>query len=164
MTEDAAQTVTTLPAAAAEAVAEAVAAHGTTREALIPVLSEVNRRLGYIPAQALAEISRSLHIPQSQLFSVATFYSMLSTTPRGRHVVQFCESAPCHVVGGREVWQALRDQLALEPGQTSPDGRWTFLTTSCLGICAVGPVIIVDEDVYGNVEAKQVPGILACYA
>jgi NADH-quinone oxidoreductase subunit E len=145
-------------------VQAAVERHGATVEALIPVLAEVNQMLGYLPAEALAEVSRGLRVPKSQLFSVASFYRMLSTEPRGRHVIQFCESAPCHVVGGREVWQTLQDELQLSPGETSADGKWTLVTTSCLGICGVGPVIMVDEDIYGNVAPDRVADILARYA
>jgi NADH-quinone oxidoreductase subunit E len=148
----------------ASVVQVAVERHGATVEALIPILTEVNQALGYLPAEALAEVSRGLRVPKSQLFSVASFYRMLSTKPRGRHVIQFCESAPCHVVGGREVWQALQDELRLAPGETSADGKWTLATTSCLGICGVGPVIMVDEDIYGNVEPDRVADILARYA
>ena len=104
-----------------------------------------------------------MHIPLGKLFSVASFYQMLSTKPRGRHVIQFCESAPCHVVGGREVWNALKDAVQLEPGDTSADGKWTLRTTSCLGVCAVGPVMMVDADIYGNVTPKQVAEILGKY-
>ena len=145
-------------------VQAAVKRHGATLEALIPVLSEVNQALGYLPAEAMAEVSSALHVPKSRLFSVASFYHMLSTKPRGRHVIQFCESAPCHVVGGREVWQTLQDELRLVPGETSADGKWTLVTTSCLGICGVGPVIMVDEDIYGNVGPDRVADILARYA
>lgn len=144
-------------------VQAAVARHGATAEALVPVLSQVNQGLGYLTREALAEVSRLLRLPESQLLSVASFYHMLSTKPRGRHVIQFCESAPCHVVGGRQVWQTLQDELGLEPGQTSPDGKWTLVTASCLGICGVGPVLIVDEDIYGNVAPERVPEILARY-
>jgi NADH:ubiquinone oxidoreductase subunit E len=148
----------------ASVVQAAVERHGATVEALIPILTEVNRALGYLPADALAEVSRRLRVPKSQLFSVASFYQMLSTKPRGRHVIQFCESAPCHVVGGREVWQTLQDELGLTPGETSADGKWTLVMTSCLGICGVGPVIMVDDDIYGNVGPDRVPEILARYA
>jgi len=141
----------------------AVDRHGASAEALVPILSEINQELGYLPAEALAEVSRLLRMPKSQLFSVASFYRMLSTKPRGRHLIQFCESAPCHVVGGREVWQMLQDELGLEPGDTSADGKWTLVTASCLGICGVGPVIIVDDDIYGNVGPERVPEILARY-
>ncbi len=145
-------------------VQAAVTRHGATAEALVPVLKEINDELGYLPAEALAEVSRLFRMPKGQLMSVASFYHMLSTRPRGRHVIQFCESAPCHVVGGREVWQALQDELNLGPGDTSPDGTWTLVTSSCLGICGVGPVIIVDGDIYGNVVPERVPELLARYA
>jgi NADH-quinone oxidoreductase subunit E len=144
-------------------VQEAVNRHGATPEALVPVLSEINQELGYLPREALAEVSRVLRVSNSQLFSVASFYHMLSTKPRGRHLIQFCESAPCHVVGGREVWQMLQDELGLEAGETSADGKWTLVTSSCLGICGVGPVIVIDDDIYGNVTPEHVPGILARY-
>ena len=145
------------------AVRAAVTHYGATREALIPILSEVNRALGYLPQEALAAVSGELHTPPSQVASVATFYSMLSTKPHGRHVIQFCENAPCHVMGGREVWKALLDETHLQPDETSADGKWTLVTTSCLGICSVGPVIVVDDDVHGNVEPRQVRDILARY-
>jgi NADH-quinone oxidoreductase subunit E len=144
-------------------VQEAINRHGATPEALVPVLSEINQELGYLPREALAEVSQVLRVSNSQLFSVASFYHMLSTKPRGRHLIQFCESAPCHVVGGREVWQMLQDELGLEAGETSADGKWTLVTSSCLGICGVGPVIVIDDDIYGNVAPERVPGILARY-
>lgn len=144
-------------------VQAAVDRHGTTSEALIPVLSEVNEALGYLPAEAMTEIGRRLKKPGSQVFSIASFYRMFSTRPRGKHVIQFCESAPCHVVGGRKIWQAFQEELGLEPGETSADGKWTLLATSCPGICGVGPVVVIDTDVYGNVGPDRVPEILARY-
>jgi NADH:ubiquinone oxidoreductase subunit E len=146
-----------------DAVEKAIQLHGDSRDELIPILTDVNRALGYLPAEALEEISRKLKSPRSQLFSVASFYHMLSTKPRGKHVIQFCESAPCHVVGGREVWQALQDTLQLESGETSEDGQWTLITTSCLGLCGVGPVVVIDDDAYGNLTADQIPAILERY-
>ena len=68
------------------------------------------------------------------------------------------------MVGGREVWKKLREELKLEANETSPDGKWTLATTSCLGLCSVGPVIIIDDDVYGNLSPDQIPGILARYS
>jgi NADH-quinone oxidoreductase subunit E len=146
-----------------KAVQTAVGQHGATREELIPILNQVNQELGYLPAEAMDEISQMLRVPKSQLFSVASFYQMLSTKPRGRHVIQFCESAPCHVVGGRKVWQTLLESLGVKAGETTPDGKWTLVTVSCLGICGVGPVMMVDEDVFGNVTPDQIPQILARY-
>ena len=151
-------------------VEEAVAKHGTHGDALIPILLEINQEYGHIPARALHEVRQRIHageegtvVSEGQLYSLASFYQMLSTKPRGRHVVQFCESAPCHVQGGRELWQALQDQLQLGAGETTPDGKWTLVTTSCIGACGVGPVVIIDEEMYGNVTPDQLPGILSRY-
>jgi NADH-quinone oxidoreductase subunit E len=146
-----------------KAVQDAVARFGATQDELIPILNDVNREVGYLPGEALDEISRLLRVPKSHLFSVASFYRMLSTKPRGKHVIQFCESAPCHVAGGREVWLAVKEALMIEEDQTTPDGKWTLTTTSCLGVCGVGPVMMIDDDVFGNVDPEQVPSILAKY-
>lgn len=144
-------------------VEEAVAHHGATREALIPILSEVNDKVGYLPVAAMTEISRILDMPNSQLLSTASFYHMLSIKPQGTHVIEFCDSAPCHVVGGRLILETLQEELGLEPDATSEDGQWTLRQVSCLGICGVGPVMIVDGDVYGNLEPDHIPEILARY-
>jgi NADH-quinone oxidoreductase subunit E len=146
-----------------EVVENIVKKYGSTRDELIPILNEVNKELGYVPSEALEQISLMIKAPKSQLFGVTTFYRMLSTRKRGKHVIQFCESAPCHVVGGREVWQALQENLNLSEDDTSADGKWTLITTSCLGLCGVGPVVVVDEDIYGNVTPQQISGILAKY-
>lgn len=147
-----------------DVVHSAVKRHGNKREELIPIMNDVNRELGYLPSEALSEISKLLETPTSKLLSVATFYHMLSTKPRGRHVIQFCESAPCHVVGGREVWEALKQSLGLEPDETSEDGKWSLITTSCLGVCGIGPVIMIDDDIYGNVKPGDIPDILSRYS
>jgi NADH-quinone oxidoreductase subunit E len=144
--------------------------HGTKRDAVIPILTEVNQAFGFIPVEALGKIRRLINAPEeglfladSHLYAIASFYQMFSLKPTGKHVIRFCESAPCHVVGARQVIQALQEHLGIQVGETSDDQKWTLLTTSCLGICAVGPVFLVDEDLYGNVTPERVPGILAKY-
>ena len=146
-----------------DAVQAAVDRYGASQDELIPILNDVNREIGYLPGEALDELSRLLKVPKSQLFSVASFYRLLSTKPRGKHVLQFCESAPCHVAGGREVWLAIKEALKINENETTPDGKWTLITTSCLGVCGVGPVMMIDDDVIGNVDPEQVPEILARY-
>ena len=133
------------------------------KEELIPILMKINQVLGYLSTEALEQISERMHIPQSQVYSVASFYRLIYTKPTGRHVIKFCESAPCHIVGGREVWNAIQKELKLKSGETSADGKWTLTTTSCLGVCAVGPVMMVDEDIYGNITPDQLSKILGKY-
>ena len=151
-------------------VKEAIEKHGAARDALIPILSEVNHALGYIPAEAFQEVQKQLnakeqhtYVSKSQLFGLASFYDMLSTKPRGRHVIKFCENAPCHVVGGKTVSDTLSDTLDLRNGETTTDKKWTLVTTSCLGLCSVGPVVLIDDDLYGNVTPDQIDEILARY-
>lgn len=145
------------------AVHRAIEVYGVKKDELIPILNHINREIGYLPDWALEEVSRIIRIPQSQIYSVASFYEMLSTKPVGKHIIRFCESAPCHVVGGRQVYETLLETLQIKPGETTKDGNWTLLTVSCLGICGVGPAIVIDEDVYGNLTSAQVPAILAKY-
>jgi len=146
-----------------EAVQNALEFYEKKEEELIPILSKVNRELGFLPQEALEQISEELKVPKSKVKSVASFYHMLSTKPLGRHVIKFCENAPCHVAGGGEIWSALREATSLQAGETSPDGKWSLITTSCLGLCAVGPVMVIDGDVYGNLTVDKVPEILGRY-
>jgi NADH-quinone oxidoreductase subunit E len=129
-------------------VRETIDALGDTRADLIPILQRISNECGYISETAISEISKRTKLPPSEIFAVATFYRMLITKPHGRHIVLFCESAPCHVAGGRDLIQMLKDALKIEPGQTSADNRWTLLTTSCLGVCGIGPVFLIDTDMY----------------
>ena len=159
----------TIESDVAAVIQAAIEKHGRNQDAFIPILSEINHVFGHVPGEAFQEVSRQLktpgqaHVTESQLYGLASFYDMLSTKSRGRHVIKFCENAPCHVVGGKVIWDALRETLKLENGETTPDSKWTLVTTSCLGLCSVGPVILIDDDVYGNVEPDQISDILERY-
>lgn len=137
--------------------------YGTSRDVVIPVLLELNKSIGYIPKKVMEELSQIFQIPKSQLFSNVTFYHLLSTSSRGKHTVQFCESAPCHISGGREVRSAVQEELGLNPGETSSDNKWSLITTSCIGMCDLGPFLVVDGDIYGNVTPARISEILAKY-
>ena len=153
-----------------EVIQRSVQHHGARRAEVIPILSDINETFGYIPVESLGKIRRLINAPEdglfladSHLYATASFYSMFSLVPRGKHVIRFCESAPCHVVGAREVIEAIKDDLGIEVGETTTDNEWTLLTTSCIGVCSVGPVFLVDEDIHGNVTPERVPEILAKY-
>lgn len=152
------------------AIQQAVEKHGAARDAIIPILSEINQAFGYIPAESLGKIRRYINTPDeglfladSHLYAIASFYQMFSLKPTGKHVIRYCASAPCHVEGGRQMVEALQAHLGIRAGETTPDRHWTLIKTSCLGVCGVGPVFLVDEDLYGNVTPEKIPGILAKY-
>src|SRR5512138_2541407 len=128
-------------------IEQAVDHQGAQRASVIPILGEINEAFGYIPGEALGKIRRLINAPEeglfladSHLYATASFYSMFSLKPLGKHVIRFCESAPCHVVGAREVIEAIEDHLNIRAGETTDDHEFTLLTTSCIGLCSVGPV------------------------
>lgn len=156
-------------------VEAAVLKHGSHADAFIPILLEINHEYGFIPGEAIRLARKQLHslhgktnadhilVSEGQLYGLASFYHMLHTEKTGRHVVQFCESAPCHVQGGRELWKSIQQSLGLKAGETDSAGRFTLKTVSCLGVCGVGPVVLVDDDMYGNVTPEQLADIFAKY-
>ena len=144
-------------------VEELVERYGDTQEALVEILRDMNQQQGYLNRESLEAISQRLQLPHSTVYSVASFYSLISLKPLGKHVIRFCEDAPCHVAGGREIWETLEHEIGVPFGETTLDGQWSLLTTSCIGACAVGPVMMIDDDIYGNLTADRVRDILARY-
>ncbi len=130
---------------------------------LVTVLRELDHALGYLPGPVLAEVAQTLHVPESVVYGVASFYSMLSVRPRGQHVVRVCVSPPCHVEGAAALRCALPEELGISYGETTPDGLFTLEETSCLGHCAEGPVLQVDEALYFQVTVEGMRDILAGY-
>ena len=137
--------------------------HGAAPEALVEILREVNDASGHLSREQMQRIAGRMSLPLSKVYSVASFYSLISLEPLGKHVVRFCQDAPCHVVGGREVWEALEQEIGIPFGETSFDGEWSLLTTSCIGACAVGPVMMVDNDIHGNLTPQKAREIIARY-
>ncbi|MBN1487070.1 MAG: NADH-quinone oxidoreductase subunit NuoE [Anaerolineae bacterium] len=142
---------------------EVIKHYGTDAEALVEILRDLNQIAGHLSPEHLLLIAQRLNLPSSKVYSVASFYSLINIKPLGRHVIRFCEDAPCHVAGGREVWEALEQELGIPFGETTPDRQWSLLTTSCIGACAVGPVMMIDDEIYGNLTPEKVHEILTQY-
>ena len=145
-------------------VKETVSQYHHDREELVPMLRSLNDAIGFLPKEVLQEVSQELQISESHTYGVATFYSKLSVEKKGQHIVKVCESAPCHVVGGRELIKAIRDELGIEAGETTKDGKFSFELVSCLGVCGVGPVMMVDSEIYGNMTPEKAREILQSVA
>jgi len=143
-----------------ERVVEIIAQHGKEPEALVETLRDLDARWGYLPREALRVVAQAYQMPPSLLYGVASFYSLLSTVPRGEHLIRCCESAPCELSGSGEVLEAVKEALGIDVGQTTEDGRFTLETTSCLGLCGVGPVLTVDEKAYGRLTPERVNEII----
>ncbi|MCL4534582.1 MAG: NADH-quinone oxidoreductase subunit NuoE [Bacteroidetes bacterium] len=128
-------------------------------QSLIPVLQQVQDKLGYLPPAALARVAEYLRLSPSQVFGVVTFYAQFRLTPRGKHMVRVCRGTACHVRGGPSIRRAVEGLLGLAPGGTTEDMQFTYETVACLGACALAPVMVVDNHVHGQMtpdKARQV--------
>jgi NADH-quinone oxidoreductase subunit E len=133
---------------------------GNKRENLIPILQQIQSEFGYLPPQAMFEVSRFLHIPEINVYSVATFYNQFRLTPPGKHSVRVCMGTACHVKGGHITLAAWQRRLKIEPGQTTPDREFDLDTVACVGCCAMAPVTVVDKKVEAKADPTKVDGIL----
>lgn len=131
-----------------------IAEHGQSEDSLIPIMQEINEEFRYLPEDHLRYISQTLEIPLAQIYHVATFYTAFSLTPRGKHTLKVCLGTACHVRGAPRVLDEIQRHLKIEPGETTEDGLFTLETVNCLGACALGPVVMVDEDYYPVEPAK----------
>jgi NADH:ubiquinone oxidoreductase subunit E len=131
--------------------------------ALIPVLQIAQAIFGYLPDAALRRISTAVGKSYTEVAGVVGFYSFFTTVPRGRHIIRVCLGTACYVRGGKEVLSALRRQLRVEVGETTPDRDFSLDVGRCFGACGLAPVIMVDEDVHERVRPGQLPGILDQY-
>ena len=131
---------------------------------IIPILQDLQARFDHVPREAMKHVAELLHVPLTQLYSVATFYSSFSLTPRGKHLITLCMGTVCYLKGAREIGEAIQEHLGVEPGGTTEDRQFTFQPVNCLGACALAPVMIVDEEYFGKVTTDQLPDIFAKYA
>lgn len=134
--------------------------HPEAHGALIAVLEEVQEKYGYLPEAALRLVARSTNRSLVDIYGVATFYRSFSLHPRGKHHICACMGTACHVRGAPMVVEELERRLHIRAGETTPDGEYTLDTVSCLGACALGPIVVADKVYYSNVDAAGVKKLL----
>ncbi|HSG42702.1 MAG TPA: NAD(P)H-dependent oxidoreductase subunit E [Anaerolineales bacterium] len=126
------------------------------RNALIPMLQQVQSELGYVSKEAILEIGKQLQVSTSEIFGVLTFYTQFRLKPLGRHTIKVCSGTACHVRGAPLIIEAVTDELILEESEdTTPDGEFTFEKVACFGACSLAPVIIMDDETKGNITPDQ---------
>lgn len=140
-----------------------LAKYPPSMESLLDILHELQdaEPRHYLTRDALLAVAEYLDVPLSDVVSTATFYSMYSLTPRGRHIVRICESPPCQLVGADSLVELLSAELGVAVGGTTADGAFTLETTSCLGVCGVAPAMMVDDELYGNLTKEKVIRVIA---
>ncbi|MEI7898867.1 MAG: NADH-quinone oxidoreductase subunit NuoE [bacterium] len=133
---------------------------GAGRDALIPVLQEVQEKMGYLSREAVTEIGRHLHLPASKVYGVATFYNQFRFQPRGTYHVTLCRGTACHVKGSAKLLESAMKLLKLKPGQTARDKMFSLEVVACMGACGLSPVVNVNGEFYAKVTPRKLASII----
>ena len=134
--------------------------HEHDRGSLIPILQGIQKHLGYISAEAVKVISSHINISENDIYGVATFYTQFRFTRPGDHIVKVCRGTACHVRGAERIMDEASRYLGIRPGETTPDCKFSLESVACFGSCALSPVVVVDETVYGRVTAQKIKSLL----
>ncbi|HEY2924478.1 MAG TPA: NADH-quinone oxidoreductase subunit NuoE [Candidatus Eisenbacteria bacterium] len=132
----------------------------TDQSALIPALHVAQADQGWLSEETQREVAQLLGLTAQAVRQVVTFYTMFQQKPVGRHLIQVCRNLSCSLLGGQRLQRQIQEKLGLEDGETTQDGRFTYLSVECLGSCGTAPVLMVNERYYENVTPKQVDRLL----
>ena len=127
---------------------------------LIQLLLDLNSELNWLSKDVIWHLSQRIGIPMSQIFRVASFYKAISLTPVGRHRISVCMGTACQVRGAERLLDTTESRLGIKPGQTTKDRNFTLNRVNCLGCCAIGPVMVIDDDYHGRMDSKRTEKIL----
>ena len=128
--------------------------------AILAILQDIQSKKKYLPKEILERVSQKMQIPVTHIFRLATFYNALSIKPRGRHKIDVCLGTACHVRGGNKIIDKLKRDLGIPVGETTKDKRFTLESVRCVGCCSLGPVAVVDGEVYGRLTQDKIPALL----
>lgn len=139
---------------------ELLARYKDVKGNLIPILQETQEIYGYLPIEAMDRISEETDNKKASIFGVATFYQQFRLNPTGKYLILQCQGTACHVNGSKEVSKAISAELGIQPGETTEDKLFTVEDVACLGCCSLAPVIMINEDTYGNLTPDEAVKII----
>jgi NADH-quinone oxidoreductase subunit E len=122
---------------------------------LIPLLQGTQSLFGYIPSEAFKKISDATGVAVADIYGVATFYAQFRLNPVGKNIIKVCHGTACHVQNANTITDAIKDFLAINDGETTPDGEFTLESVACLGCCSLAPVMMIGENTYGKLSGKS---------
>jgi NADH-quinone oxidoreductase subunit E len=134
--------------------------YGKDKSQLVSILQDIQTEYNYLPRQALEKLSKKMDIPQSQIYSMATFFRAFSLKKRGKHIVNVCLGTACHVRGAELIVESLERQMGVVRGQTTQDLNYTLESVNCMGCCATGPVVKIGEEYFGHMTNDKVEPML----
>jgi len=132
-------------------------------DSLIPLLQKIQEEEGFLSRQAVIEVGKTLDIPASKIYGVATFYNQFRFEPLGKYHIQVCRGTACHVLGSATVLQELEKMLKIKAGQTTRDGLFSMEVVACIGACGLAPVICVNGEFHAKVTREELLGIVDEY-
>ncbi|MFO7773331.1 MAG: NADH-quinone oxidoreductase subunit NuoE [Dehalococcoidia bacterium] len=144
----------------AERLNEILSSYQGKKEDLIPILQQVQQVFGYLPEPAMKKIAKFLKLPESTVFGVGTFYVQFKLLPTGRNIVKVCRGTACHVRGSAQILADIEKQLGIRAGETTADLEYSLETIACFGSCALAPVVVSNDKVYGRVTGSRMGEIL----
>lgn len=150
-------------AAFAEAVNGIKSKYPDPRSALLPALHKAQEEFGWLSPEVLESVANSLSMSRAFVRGVATFHSMYRVKPQGRHLIALCTNVSCTVCGSEDILRVLKERYSLEPGGTSPDGRFSLVEMECIGACDVSPAMLVNEDEHANLTTDNIIALLEQY-
>ena len=130
------------------------------KDNLIQMLNEVQEHYGYVPMKAQKVLSEYLNLPMAEIYGVVTFYSRFTLKPKGKYNIAVCLGTACYVKGSQKIMDRLKDRLKIEPGETTPDGKFSIEETRCVGACGLAPVFTVNGKVYGKATVQMLDQVL----
>ena len=130
------------------------------RSNLIPILQEVQQEFGYLQPEAIQGIADFLHLSNSTVYSVGTFYTQFKFAPSGKNIIRVCRGTACHVRGGARILSKIERCLGIKPSETTEDWEYTLETVACIGACALAPTITIGDETYGQMTTKKVAELL----
>ena len=136
---------------------------GKDKKDLLVLLEEAQSKYGCVSGEFITEVAQALAIPVSEVYGVATFYSFLSTRPQGRNIIRICKSLPCYLKNSQMVIESVAAELGIKPGETTPDGAFSFELTNCIGACDRAPAMLINSDVHGELTPVKISKILKSY-
>lgn len=127
---------------------------------LVEVLQDVQETFGYIPKETMERVSEELGVPLIEVVRVAHFYRAFSLEPRGKHVMTMCMGTACHVRGSHLILEEALNELDIDVGQTTSDRMFTVESVNCLGACALGPVVVMDDSYYDHMTPRKLKELI----
>lgn len=130
---------------------------------LIPLLQGIQAKYGYVPEESVEIVADELSVFPVDIYGILTFYTQFYTAPRGKHIVKVCQGTACHVMGGKEILDYLSDKFGIRERETTEDGMFSLERVACLGCCGMAPVVVVDDDFYGNCAIQELDELISKY-